>query len=279
MRLGAADYLSKPFDLAELPVRMTRARRVQQASRAEEFRREGPGSGSGDEGFYFGRSLAGIEELLGKITAADERRQTFLPPVLIEGETGTGKTTIARWLHRHGPRANGPLIEVNCSALPEALAESELFGHERGSFTDAHAARIGLMEAADGGTLFLDEVPSLSSALQAKILMAIDDHMIRRVGANKAKQVDVRIIAATNSDLRALVAAGRFREDLLHRLDLFRVRIPPLRERGRRHRETSGCVGRSHRTTLWDYVIVDSTRRAASTARLCLAGKRARTGA
>lgn len=231
MRLGAADYLAKPFDLAELPVRVMRARRAQQDRRAEEFRRDGAGARPG-ENFHFGRSLAAVEEQVGKIIAADERRQSGLPPILIEGETGTGKTTIARWLHAHGPRASGSLIEVNCSALPEALAESELFGHERGAFTDARAARIGLMEAADGGTLFLDELPSLSLSLQAKLLTAIDDHRVRRVGSNKPKEIDVRIIAATNADLRRLVSEGHFREDLLHRLDLFRVRIPPLRERG-----------------------------------------------
>jgi transcriptional regulator with GAF, ATPase, and Fis domain len=152
--------------------------------------------------------------------------------VLIEGETGTGKTAIARWIHRHGPRADEPLIELNCSAMPESLAEAELFGHERGAFTDAKAARIGLMEAADGGSLFLDELPSLSLPLQAKLLTAIEDHTIRRVGATRAIAVDPRIIAATNLDLNAQVASGRFREDLLHRLDLFRVRLPPLRERG-----------------------------------------------
>lgn len=231
MRLGAVDYLTKPCELDDLALRVMRARRSQHARRAEEFRRGGAGAKT-DEAFVFGPSLAGVESLLKKIIAADEHRLTSLPPVLIEGETGTGKTTIARWLHAHGPRANGPLIEVNCSALPEALAESELFGHERGAFTDARNARIGLMEAADGGMLFLDELPSLSPSLQAKLLTAIDDHRIRRVGANKPKQVDVRVVAATNADLRQLVAEGKFREDLLHRLDLFRVRIPPLRERG-----------------------------------------------
>jgi DNA-binding NtrC family response regulator len=154
------------------------------------------------------------------------------PPILIEGETGTGKTSLARWLHHRGPRSAGPLIEVNCPALPESLAESELFGHERGAFTDAKEARIGLFEAAEGGTLFLDELPSLSASAQAKLLKAIEDHAIRRVGGNRSIPIDARIIAATNADLRALVATGRFREDLLHRLDLFRVRIPPLRERG-----------------------------------------------
>jgi DNA-binding NtrC family response regulator len=123
-------------------------------------------------------------------------------------------------------------VEINCSALPETLAESELFGHERGAFTDARAARMGLFEAADGGTLFLDELPSLSPPLQAKVLVAIEDRRIRRLGGNKEIRVDVRIIAAANQDLRPLVASGRFREDLLHRLDLFRLAISPLRERG-----------------------------------------------
>src|SRR5439155_9809472 len=168
---------------------------------------------------------------LEKIVAADRRVQNGLSPVLIEGETGTGKTTLARWLHHNGPRANGPLIEINCAALPETLAESELFGHERGAFTDAKEARIGLLEAAEGGSVFLDELPSLSLAVQAKLLKAIEDRTIRRVGGNRPVNIEARIIAATNSDLRALVGEGRFREDLLHRLDLFRVRIPALRER------------------------------------------------
>lgn len=226
LQAGASDYLVKPFDPEELPLRFAQARRSRQARRADEFRR-----GQETE-LVFGESLAGVREQLTKITTADRRLGGQLPPVLIEGETGTGKTAIARWIHRHGPRAEEPLIELNCSALPEALAEAELFGHERGAFTDAKAARIGLMEAADGGTLFLDELPSLAPAMQAKLLTAIEDHMLRRVGASRSIPIDARIIAATNADLSAMVAAGRFREDLLHRLDLFRVRLPPLRERG-----------------------------------------------
>jgi DNA-binding NtrC family response regulator len=226
VRAGAADYLVKPFDPEELPVRLSQARRRGQAKRVDEFRR-------GQEGeLVFGESLTGVREQLAKITAADRRLSSHLSPVLIEGETGTGKTAVARWIHRNGPRAGEALVELNCSALPDALAEAELFGHERGAFTDAKAARIGLLEAADGGTLFLDELPSLALGLQAKLLTAIEDHTIRRVGASRSIPVDARLIAATNADLNVLAAAGKFRDDLLHRLDLFRVKLPPLRERG-----------------------------------------------
>jgi len=160
MRAGAADYLVKPFDPQELAVRFAQARRARQSKRADEFRR-------GQEAeLVFGPSLASVQEQLQKITAADRRLREHLAPVLIEGETGTGKTAVARWIHRHGPRADAPLIELNCSAMPETLAEAELFGHERGAFTDAKSARIGLMEAADGGTLFLDELPSLASSFR-----------------------------------------------------------------------------------------------------------------
>ena len=230
MRLGALDYLVKPFEPAELPIVIERAQRTRQSNRIEEFRRSDD-TCSG-EGFFFGESLGGLERQLKQIHAADVRVQSHLPPVLIEGETGTGKTTIARLLHHRGPRATQPLVEMNCSALPETLAESELFGHERGAFTDARSARIGLFEAAHGGTLFLDELPSLSLALQAKVLKVVEDHRIRRLGGNREIPVDVRVIAATHRDLKILIAEGQFREDLYHRLDLYRLRITPLRERG-----------------------------------------------
>lgn len=230
MRLGALEYLAKPFDPAELPLILQKARRARQQSRAAESRRER--EREKEEEFVFGNALAGLKAQLDRILAADTRLGTQLPPVLIQGETGTGKTTIARWLHHRGPRQDGPLVEINCSALPETLAESELFGHEKGAFTDARSGRIGLFEAADGGTLFLDELPSLAPALQSKVLKAIEDQKIRRVGGSRELSVDARIIAATNIDLDKAVAEGKFREDLLHRLDLFRVMIPPLRERG-----------------------------------------------
>lgn len=228
IKLGALDYIVKPFDPAELPIRLGRAKKDLQKNRAEEHLRKERWT---DE-FYFGKSLAPIQAIIQKIIEVDNRLQTFLPPVLITGETGTGKTTVARMIHRLGPRASKPLIEVNCSALPETLAESELFGHERGAFTDARTSRMGLFEAADGGTLFLDELPSLSPAIQAKVLTAIEDHTIRRVGGNRTITVDARVIAATNQDLKSAVASGKFREDLYHRLDLFRIYLPPLRERG-----------------------------------------------
>src|SRR6266516_3367257 len=228
IRLGALDYLVKPFDLAELPLVIGRARQTKQTARLDEHRRrEAP-----ERAFFFGGSLAGLENQLEKIIAADNRMQARLSAVLIQGETGTGKTTVARWLHRQGPRAAQPLVEVNSAAVPESLDESELFGHERGAFTDARTARMGLFEAANAGTLFLDELPSLSLGLQAKVLTSIEDRKIRRLGGTREIPVDPRIVAASNRDLKELVAEGKFREDLFHRLDLFRLCIPPLRERG-----------------------------------------------
>jgi DNA-binding NtrC family response regulator len=230
MRLGATDYLVKPFDVGELPLVIARAQRTRKSARLAEQQRDNTAKAAAV--FFFGRALAEVEAQLKKIIDADTRMQTQLPPVLIQGETGTGKTTIARWLHQRGPRAAQPFVEVNCSAVAESLAESELFGHERGAFTDARTARIGLFEAASGGTLFLDELPSLSPALQAKVLKVIEDNRLRRLGGTRELVVDTRVIAATHQDIKGLVAAGKFREDLFHRLDLYRIQIPPLRERG-----------------------------------------------
>jgi len=229
IKLGALNYLTKPFEPGELLLVLGQVRRERQARRREEHRRADTAAAEGD--LLFGPGLAGVRAQLERILAADRRMERGLPPVLITGETGTGKTALARWLHQHGPRAEQPLVEVNCPALPDTLAESELFGHERGAFTDARSARIGLFEAADGGTLFLDELASLSLPIQAKVLKVIEDGRLRRLGGNRAIPVDVRLIAASNRDLHALAAAGQFREDLLHRLDLLRLHLPPLRER------------------------------------------------
>jgi DNA-binding NtrC family response regulator len=228
MRLGALDYLLKPFDADQLALVIERTRNARQSARAQKHRQADKAA----DDFFFSPALAPLENQLRRILAADERTGGALAPILIQGETGTGKTAIARWLHSRGPRCSKELVEVNCSALPESLAESELFGHEAGAFTDARRARMGLFEAASGGTLFLDELPSLSLPIQAKILTAIEDRKIRRVGATKPLAVDVCLIAATSRDLKQSVAQGVFREDLFQRLDLFRVVLPPLRERG-----------------------------------------------
>lgn len=236
MKLGALDYLVKPFNATELPLVLGRVRKARQTARLDEYQRAETAP------FYFGTALKPMESQLEKILAADRRMQVELAPVLIQGETGTGKTTIARWLHRNGPRSTQPIVEMNCSALPEQLAESELFGHERGAFTDARSARMGLFEAANGGSLFLDELSSLPLTLQAKVLTAIEDRRIRRLGGNREIPVDVRVIAASNCSLKELIASGAFREDLYHRLDLFRVTIPPLRERGEDVIELAGSL-------------------------------------
>jgi DNA-binding NtrC family response regulator len=228
MRLGAGDYLTKPFEPDELPVSFLRCRAQHGAARREEHRTD---EAAGPD-FFFGQSLSALRTQLDQILIADRRLTHGLPPVLIEGETGTGKSLLARWLHRQGPRQTQPFIAVNCAALPETLAESELFGHERGAFTDAKQARLGLFEAADGGTLFLDEIGTLSPATQAKVLTAIEEGVIRRLGGTREIRIDTRIVAATNRPLAGLVATGEFREDLYHRLRLIHLTLPPLRDRG-----------------------------------------------
>lgn len=230
IRLGAADYLTKPFDFAELPLVFRNAENAQRRERRREHAREN--ARKEHEGLFFEGSFADDLTQLRKIIEADKRLAERLPPVLIQGETGSGKSAYARWLHENGPRADAPFVEINCSTIPENLAESELFGHEKGAFTDAKGARIGLFEAADGGTLFLDETASLTLSVQAKLLTALEERRFRRVGGNKDMSSDVRVITAANRDLRDMVASGAFREDLYHRLDLLRVQITPLCERG-----------------------------------------------
>jgi two-component system response regulator AtoC len=154
-------------------------------------------------------------------------------PVLVHGETGSGKELVAAALHHGSPRAKGPLVSINCAALPETLAEAELFGHERGAFTGATNQRVGLLEAATGGTVFLDEIGDLSPAIQAKLLRAVETGRITRLGETRERAIDIRLVAATHRDLALEVAAGRFRQDLLFRLNAARVVVPPLRDRRR----------------------------------------------
>ncbi len=248
MRLGAGDYLTKPFEPDQLAVAFLRCRAQHTAARREEHR--APQSPTEPE-FFFGRALAPLRAQLEQILTAERRIVHHPPPVLIEGETGTGKSLLARWLHRAGPRSARPFVTINCAALPENLAESELFGHERGAFTDAKQARIGLFEAADGGTLFLDEIGTLSASTQAKVLTAVEEGVVRRLGGTKELRIDVRLIAATNRPLADLVAAGTFREDLFHRLPLLHLALPPLRERGDDLLELAehllGRIARRHR--------------------------------
>jgi DNA-binding NtrC family response regulator len=237
MRHGAVDFLPKPFEPEELPLVLARAFSQRRADRLQRHERSGPGKTTRE--FFFGPHHAPLRSRLEKILAADERLAARLPPLLLLGETGTGKSALARWIHAQGPRARGPFVEVNCAALPENLVEAELFGHEKGAFTDARTDRLGLFEAASGGTLFLDEVGSLTLSHQAKLLTAVEEFSIRRVGGRTARPVDCRLIAATLDDLPKAVKEGRFREDLFHRLSLLVLELPPLRSHPKAAPETA----------------------------------------
>jgi len=175
--------------------------------------------------------MGSLRDLIRNISAIEPADESAAAPILILGETGTGKELVAKACHQTGPRAKAPFMEINCAALPAHLIEGELFGFEKGAFTDAHARKVGLIEAADGGTLFLDEVGELDMGLQAKLLRVLENLRVRRLGSLTDRQVNVRIVAATNRDLDEQVREGKFRADLMYRLRVFQIQIPPLRAR------------------------------------------------
>lgn len=223
MRFGAFDYLTKPFQEIDLVEKIRASQSIRNAVRAQV------------------QALPGSEQPGSDIVAATPQMQATLIrvgrvartdiSVLITGETGTGKTRIARLIHESSARSQYPFVSINCASLPEQLLESELFGHVRGSFTGATESRTGLFEEADKGTIFLDEIDTLSPSMQAKLLSVLQERLIRRVGSNKTKLVDIRIISATNQEPNELMEKGVFRADLYFRLNGIRLHLPPLRER------------------------------------------------
>lgn len=224
MKLGAFDYLRKPFDPDELLLIIERALREQELRREVARLRRRVGDG-------LGAKMVGKSPPMTRMFDLIERVGPTRATVLIVGETGTGKELVAKAIHELSDRSRKPFVPINCSAVPETLLESELFGHVKGSFTGAIANRRGLFEEAQGGTLFLDEISTLSPSLQVKLLRVLQERKIQRVGGNQLVPVDFRLLAATNQDLGGAVEAGTFREDLYYRLNVFPIRVPPLRER------------------------------------------------
>ena len=226
MKLGAVDFVQKPFFRDELLMRVRAATdRRQLARQVTLLQRQLPAS-TPPEG------LVGRSDVMAKVKEVIRRAAAAPGTVLITGETGTGKELAARAIHAGSPRASKPFVALNCAALTESLLENELFGHTRGAFTGAAAPRSGLIEHASGGTLFLDEIGTMSTALQAKLLRAVESGEVRRIGENESRRVDVRFVTATNVDLKAAVDGGSFRSDLYYRVNVHRVHMPPLRERG-----------------------------------------------
>jgi two-component system NtrC family response regulator len=225
VRQGVFDYLTKPCKLAEIQAVLERVRKKRElTSRLRALERRV-------------RRAEGATRLVGRSAALERVRRLVArvagseAAVLVRGETGTGKELVARAIHEGSGRAGGPLVAVNCGALPEHLVESELFGHRKGAFTGADEHRAGLFEVADGGTLFLDEIGELPKPLQSRLLRALESGEIRRVGDNQPITVDVRLVCATHRSLEQMVAAGEFREDLLFRINTFEIPVPPLRDR------------------------------------------------
>ena len=228
VKAGASDYVAKPFEVHDVALRLTRA--IEATGSRRELRR-------------LKEDLArpfGFDSMIGESAPMQQVRrlaakiaESPASTVLITGDSGTGKDLVAKVVHYGSRRAGGPFLNITCSALPETLLESELFGHERGAFTDARQQKRGLFEQADQGTVFLDEIAETAPTLQAKLLRFLEEKMFRRVGGSADVKVDVRVIAATNQDLERQVRDGKFREDLYYRLNVMRVPMPPLRERGR----------------------------------------------
>ena len=224
MKAGAADYIPKPIDPEELRLKIARA--LEQYSLAEEFQALKRKAVSGGFDEIVGESAA-IRKTLNLISLVASRDV----PVVLTGESGTGKDLAAMAIHNASPRARGPFVAINCAAVPETLLESELFGYAKGAFTGAYGAKKGLFEEANGGTLLLDEIVDAPSAIQSKLLRVLQEGEIRRLGSTRSTPVNVRVLAASNRDLRQAITQGRFREDLFYRLSVVTMELPPLRER------------------------------------------------
>jgi len=225
LRNGAQDYLTKPIDMNRLmqSIRQTLEQAAEAPRTAAKAKAKRSSAGHTEEIIGTSEQMQHVRRLIDKVAPCDAR-------VLITGENGTGKELVARWLHAKSNRAGAPFVEVNCAAIPSELIESELFGHERGAFTSAIKQRKGKFEQASGGTLFMDEIGDMSLAAQAKVLRALQESRISRVGSDRDIEVNVRVVAATNKNLREEIQKGNFREDLYHRLAVIVVRVPPLRE-------------------------------------------------
>jgi DNA-binding NtrC family response regulator len=224
LKAGAYDYINKPFDLEDLASLIGRALETRRLRHEVAWRRAQSGVCTLD-------GLMGDSPAFRELVAVTQKIAASRVPVLIRGESGSGKERVARAIHCQSPRSGGPWVTLNCSALPEGLMESEMFGHEKGAFTDARQQKRGLLELADGGTLFLDEIGDLSLALQPKLLRVLETHSFRRLGGSREIEVDVRFVAATHRNLPDMVGSGRFREDLYYRLNVGAIDVPPLRAR------------------------------------------------